>query len=318
MDFFTKIPIQKSKTPIDYSSKLVLLGSCFTENMGEKLNYFKFQATVNPFGIIFNPVSLEKLVGRCIENNQFTESDIFFHNELWHCFEVHSELSNPDKAVLLQNLNNIILSTQQQLKAMTHCIITLGSAWVYKAITTNQIVANCHKVPQNQFTKELLTVLQIEESLQRCSALIQSVNPKCNIILTVSPVRHLKDGFVENQISKAHLITSLHSVLKHFNMMNYFPSYEIIMDELRDYRYYASDLLHLNQVAVDYIWEKFSETTIDESAIAIMSDVELVQKGLAHRPFNPTSKAHLAFLEKIKQTIKKIEALPYGIKFLSN
>ena len=167
MQFTTKIPVQKSSFPIDYDSKIMLLGSCFAENMGEKFNYFKFQATTNPFGIIFNAVSLEKLICRAVENRKFTENDIFFHNELWHCYEVHSELSNPDKDAFLKSLNHLIDSTYRQLNDATQIIITLGTSWVYRNIDSNGIVANCHKVPQKQFTKELLTIQQIEESCQR-------------------------------------------------------------------------------------------------------------------------------------------------------
>lgn len=188
----------------------MLLGSCFAENMGKKFDYFKFQATTNPFGIIFNAVSLERLIRRAVENRTFTENDIFFHNDLWHCYEVHSELSNSDKDAFLESLNDLINSTNKQLNDSTHIIITLGTSWVYRNIETNEIVANCHKVPQKQFTKELLSIHQTEESLQSIISLIHSVNPNCNFIFTVSPVRHIKDGFVENTLSKAHLVAAIH------------------------------------------------------------------------------------------------------------
>ena len=165
MQFTTKIPVQKISFPIDYDSKILLLGSCFAENIGENFDYFKFQTAVNPFGIIFNPVSLEKLIRRCVENRKFTENDIFYYNDLWHCFEVHSELSNPNKEAFLDNLNSILELTHRHINTLTHCIITLGTSWVYRNIETNEIVANCHKVPQKQFTKELLTIHQIKESL---------------------------------------------------------------------------------------------------------------------------------------------------------
>ena len=266
MQFTTKIPIQKSSFPIDYDSKILLLGSCFAENMGEKFDYFKFQTTINPFGIIFNPVSLEKLIRRSVEKRKFTENDIFFHNDLWHCFEVHSELSNSDKDVFLESLNDLIRSTNKQLSDSTHIIITLGTSWVYRNIESNEIVANCHKVPQKQFTKELLSIHQTEESLQSIISLIHSVNPNCNFIFTVSPVRHIKDGFTENTLSKAHLIAAIHKTIDHHpSPITYFPSYEIMMDELRDYRFYGEDMLHPNQTAIDYIWIQFFQNYISES-----------------------------------------------------
>ncbi|MCL9769096.1 GSCFA domain-containing protein [Flavobacterium sp. HXWNR69] len=317
MQFTTKIPVQKSSFPIDYDSKIMLLGSCFAENIGKKFSYFKYQATTNPFGIIFNAVSLEKLIRRVVENKKFTENDIFFHNELWHCYEVHSELSNPDKDLFLSHLNSILESTHRHIAALTHCIITLGTSWVYSNIETHEIVANCHKVPQKQFTKELLSIEQTEKSLENIILLIHSVNPNCHFIFTVSPVRHIKDGFIENTLSKAHLIAAIHSILnKKFSTSlevtnqnrNYFPSYEIMMDELRDYRFYAEDMLHPNQTAIDYIWLRFYEHYISESAAKLMEEVDAIQKGLAHRPFNPNTESHQKFLAQLNlkiETIKK-------------
>lgn len=317
MQFTTKIPVQKSSFPIDYDSKIMLLGSCFAENIGKKFSYFKYQATTNPFGIIFNAVSLEKLIRRVVENKKFTENDIFFHNELWHCYEVHSELSNPDKGLFLSHLNSILESTHRHIAALTHCIITLGTSWVYSNIETHEIVANCHKVPQKQFTKELLSIEQTEKSLENIILLIHSVNPNCHFIFTVSPVRHIKDGFIENTLSKAHLIAAIHSILnKKFSTSlevtnqnrNYFPSYEIMMDELRDYRFYAEDMLHPNQTAIDYIWLRFYEHYISESAAKLMEEVDAIQKGLAHRPFNPNTESHQKFLAQLNlkiETIKK-------------
>jgi hypothetical protein len=318
MNFTTKIPIQKSNFQIDYSSKIVLLGSCFAENMGKKFEYFKFKATTNPFGIVFNAVSLEKLIRRSIENRQFTENDIFFHNELWHCFEVHSELSNPDKNTFLNSLNELINATRQQLNNATHIIITLGTSWVYQLrqaqFDKNGIVANCHKVPQKQFTKKLLTISEIEGSLESIIYLVQSVNPNCKFIFTVSPVRHIKDGFVENTLSKSHLIAAIHNLFQvplSGTEVAYFPAYEIMMDELRDYRFYAEDMLHPNQTAVDYIWMKFFENYVSESEFGLMDEVGEVQKALKHRPFNPNTESHLKFLENLNLKIEKIkEKLP--------
>ena len=216
MNFTTKIPIQKYEHAITYDSKIMLLGSCFAENMGKKFEYFKFHSTTNPFGIIFNPVSLAKIVERCVQKNYITEDDIFYHNEIWHCFEVHSELSNPDKDVFLNSLNEIIDLTHTQLNDSTHIIITLGTSWVYRNIETKQIVANCHKVPQKQFNKELISPEIIAQSIESILFTISVLNPNCKCIFTVSPVRHLKDGFSENTLSKAHLIAALHKTITHY------------------------------------------------------------------------------------------------------
>ena len=313
MQFTTKIPVQKSSFPIDYDSKIMLLGSCFAENMGNKFAYFKFQATTNPFGIIFNAVSLEKLIRRAVENKKFTEDDIFFHNGLWHCYDVHSELSHPNKEEFLSNLNSILESTDKQISSLTHCIITLGTSWVYRNNETNEIVANCHKVPQKQFTKELLSIEEIEKSLQNIVSLIHSVNPNCHFVFTVSPVRHIKDGFAENTLSKAHLVAAIHKTTTHHpSPITYFPAFEIMMDELRDYRFYTEDMLHPNQTAIDYIWIQFFENYISESVLGFMNEICSIQKGLQHRPFNPNTESHQKFLNNLKIKMTTLEKkLPF-------
>lgn len=305
MTFRIEIPIPKSKFPIDYNSKIVSFGSCFVENIAEKFDYFKFENTCNSFGILFHPLAIEKIILKVVNREFFTEKDLFFYDERWHCFDVHSDLSHSDTTEMLASLNEIIQFTHQKIIAATHFIITYGTAWVYNNLENNSIVANCHKVPQKQFGKSILSVEAIEKSIQNTVELIRKVNPDCKIIFTVSPVRHIKDGFVENQVSKAHLIAALYQILQSesFNLQtaSYFPSYEIMIDELRDYRFYTEDMLHPSKVAIDYIWERFSVTTISEESHAIMEDVKSIQKGMAHRPFNPNSEKHKKFLDNLNQ-----------------
>lgn len=302
MNFTTQIPISKSSFPIDYQSEVLLLGSCFAENIAEKFHYFKFQAIKNPFGIIFNPVSIENLINRAVNKIEFTEKDIFFNNNLWHCFEVHSKLSNPDKTKFLNELNVLVDAANKYINTSTHIIITLGTSWVYRHSETKKIVANCHKVPQKEFTKELLSVEVIEKSLQNIISLITSVNPDAKFIFTVSPVRHIKDGFFENNVSKAHLISAIHQFLSHRAQSRclYFPSYEILIDELRDYRFYAEDMLHPSQTAIDYIWEKFCLACVAAEASKTMDDVDILQKSLLHKPFYPGSETHRLFLQNLE------------------
>ena len=316
MKFQTTIPIQKSDFLIDYSSKLVSFGSCFAENMGNKFHYFKFSILTNPFGIIFNPISLEKIILRSIHKKYFTEKDIFYHNEAWHCYEVHSELSNPDKAEFLITLNQLIDTTNVHIEKLTHCLITFGTSWAYKHIESDEIVANCHKVPQKHFVKKLLSVSEIEASIHNIISEIQSINPNAKFIFTVSPVRHIKDGFVENSVSKAHLIAAIYNILSAPALAAaYFPSYEIMMDELRDYRFYAEDMLHPNQTAIDYIWMKFSENYINETELETMQQISEIQKSLKHRPFNPNSESHLKFQENLDHKINAIVAKYPEMKF---
>jgi len=319
MQFRTKITIPKGNNPIDYNSRIVSLGSCFAENMAEKLDYFKFQNTCNPFGIIFNPVSIEKMIYRTLNQIFYAEKDIFFHNERWHCFGVHSDLSCSDKKEFLENLNAVLRTSLIQLSQASHIIITYGTSWVYRNIESNTIVANCHKVPQKEFSKEILSVETIAKSIQNTIGYFQIINPNINFIFTVSPVRHLKDGFVENQLSKAHLITAIHKVLEseiwNLKPAIYFPSYEIMMDELRDYRFYAEDMVHPNQVAINYIWERFFETVISEESHSIVEEVGSIQKGMQHRPFNPDSEGHLKFKEKLREKIATLVSQYSFMKF---
>ena len=316
MQLQTHIPFQKERyNPIDYTSKVLLLGSCFSEHIGEKLKYFKFQTFQNPLGILFHPKAIENLLLKAINQETYNEAAIFHLNERWHCFEVHSEMSHTDKEVLLNNLNTAIQNTHEFLKKASHIVITLGTAWTYRHIATDLVVANCHKVPQKQFLKELLSVEDITASLDAIVTLLKSINPKLTIIFTVSPVRHLKDGFVENQRSKAHLIAGIHEIVNEREQIHYFPSYEIMMDELRDYRFYADDMVHPNTLAVNYIWEKFHHAWISHESENIMQDVETIQKGLAHKPFNPTSAQHQQFLAKLQEKIEKIQQQVPSVKF---
>jgi len=304
----TKIPLEKqSHNLIDYKSKLLLIGSCFVENIGDKLSYYKFHNALNPFGILFQPIAIENIITRVINIDYFTEEDLFFYNEQWHCYDVHSCLSNSSKEVLLENLKSIVIQTHQKIVQSSHVIITLGTSWVYRLLETGNIVANCHKKPQKEFLKELLSVEEVSESLGTIMALIKSVNPNASIIFTVSPVRHLKDGFIENTQSKSHLISAVHEVVAPRNNIYYFPSYELMMDELRDYRFYKDDMIHPNQLAINYIWDKFKSIWISDESQKTMYEVEEIQKGLTHKPFNPKSEQHQEFLRNLEIKKSKLQ-----------
>ena len=315
MNFQTIVPLNKeTRNSIDYNAKILLLGSCFSENIGDKLNYFKFQTSQNPFGILFHPKAIENLVTNAINEKKYLPEDLIFQNERWHSFDAHSSLSTTDKNELLANLNSAIRATNKKLKEATHIIITLGTSWVYRFIETDVIVANCHKIPQKKFLKTLLSVDEITKSLKTTISHLKSVNKNIHILFTVSPVRHLKDGFIENMQSKSHLITAIHSIMKTKNS-SYFPSYEIMMDELRDYRFYAEDMIHPNKTAINYIWERFAETRISESSKLTMKEVETIQKGISHRPFNENSEQHQKFLNNLEIKKEKLNSIFNFIKF---
>lgn len=316
MNLQTQIPLKKEVyNPINYNSKILLLGSCFSENIGNKLEHYKFQTTQNPFGILFHPKAIENLITNAINEKKYSEKDLFFHNERWHSFDAHSSLSSSNKEELLNNLNQQIKFTNKQLHESTHLIITLGTSWIYRFIESDTIVANCHKVPQKKFLKELLSVNEIIGSLENCIALIKSINKKITITFTVSPVRHLKDGFIQNQQSKSHLLAAIHQVTESRNRIHYFPSYEIVMDELRDYRFYAEDMIHPNQIAINYIWERYSTTWISEEEAAIMKEISSIQNGLNHRPFNPSSQQHQQFLKNLELKIENLQQQYSFIQF---
>ena len=308
MKLQTEIPLTKQLyNQIDYSSKLLLLGSCFSENIGEKFSYFKFQSTINPYGILFHPVAIENLITRSVNKDYYSESDLYFNNEQWSCLDAHSKLNKTSKEELLNELNTQLDETHNQLKVSNHLIITLGTSWVYRHIDTDKIVANCHKIPQKQFLKELLSADEIAESLEAIVSLVKSINPKISFLFTVSPVRHIKDGFIENTQSKAHLLTAIHRIIEPRKQMYYFPSYEIMMDELRDYRFYNADMIHPSLVAIDYIWEKFKRVWLSEDALETSEIVASIQAKKAHRPFHPNSQAHQEFLSKLQNDIEGLQ-----------
>ncbi len=307
MKLQTSIPFVKASPQIDYSSKLMLLGSCFAEHIASKLKHYQFQSTSNPFGILFNPVAIEKLLHRSLERQRYAENELFYLNGLWHCFDAHSDLSRTSNKEALDALNKALDKTHEQVIEASHIIITLGTAWVYRHAENKRVVANCHKVPQKEFTKELLPVEEITKALRNILTLVESANKSATVLFTVSPVRHLKDGFVENNRSKAHLITAIHSLVDG-KAVKYFPSYELVMDELRDYRYYARDMVHPNELAVDYVWERFKEVWIDAHSLPIMEAVDQVQKGLQHRPLHPESENHKEFVKSLKSSIAKLKS----------
>lgn len=316
MQFRTQIPLKPKEPKIDYDSGIFLAGSCFVENIGEKLDFYKFRQLKNPFGILFHPFAIENFLARVASGYNYSEKDIFFHNESWHCFEAHSALNKPGKEEILEVLNNQIQQTVGFLKTATHVIITPGTAWSYRFKETDTTVANCHKIPQKNFSKELASTNDVEKSLRKAVSAVKNLNPSAQVIFTVSPVRHLKDGFIENQRSKANLISGIHEVIAEDpETHHYFPSYEIMMDELRDYRFYSEDMLHPSDVAIDYIWKRFMETWISTKAQSVLKEVEEIQKGLSHRAFNPDSTAHKNFQKKIEEKIKVLEKTFPDFKF---
>ena len=305
MKLSTPVALQPLDQKIDYHSRLLWLGSCFADNMGRQLANLGFTQTTNPFGILFQPLALKQLVNRALQDKVYTHADLVFHNQLWHCFELHSDCSNPDPEAMLADLNAKQQQLKNQLEQATHIGITFGTAWVYLHLESDRVVANCHKIPQTAFAKQLLSVAEIEATLQQLISAIHAVNPNVQLVFTVSPVRHSKDGLVENQRSKSHLLVALHQVLE-THKAYYFPAYELLLDELRDYRFYADDLLHPSPLAIRYIWEKWLSVTTTPETQALIAEVEAIQKSRQHRPFTPETEEHRAFLEKLENKVEEL------------
>ncbi len=313
MKFTTSVPIIEQEPKIDHHSKILLLGSCFVENIGGKLERYQFETLLNPFGIFYHPKAIEGFLEKVSNNYVYTEEDIFFDNEQWHCFDAHSRLNSSSQEELLIKLNSGLEETRVFLKKTTHVILTFGSSWYYNFINSNKSVANCHKVSQKNFQKKIFSIQEIAQVFNNITSMLLTTNSSLKVIFTVSPVRHLRDGFIENQQSKAHLLTSIHEFLDSQNRDGkstyyYFPAYEIMLDELRDYRFYSDDMLHPNKIAVDYIWSRFIEAWVSKNSFILFKDIDVIHNGLAHRAFNENSEKHQLFLTDLKKKIELVKA----------
>ena len=265
----------------------------------------------NPNGILFNPSSIAKSVSSYIDNKQYTESDLFYQNECWNSWEHHSRFSHPDLEKCLNGINESQATAHSFFKKADWLLITLGSAFVYE-LENREVVANCHKVPTDKFVKRLLPAEKVFDDLQKMIERVIAFNPALKIIFTISPVRHLRDGFVENNRSKATLIQAVHQLTEKSNNCFYFPAYELIIDDLRDYRFFAEDMVHPNYAATNYVWEKFIATCIDEPSQQLMAAIAVIVAAKNHKPFNPTSEQHKKFLQTNLEKVKRLQKqFPY-------
>lgn len=301
MKFTTPVNIKPNKT-IDHNSRIVMLGSCFAENIGKKLIDCGFNVVMNPMGILYNPISIFSALERIVEGRKFTEDEVFCHNGLWTSFMHHGSFSHADKNEALKMMNERLKEGHEQLKDATHLIITFGSAEVYEH--DGKVVSNCHKLPAREFTHRLLSINEINNLYK--SFVIETQNiASLQTIFTVSPVRYLGDGAHHGQINKATLLLATNDICKKTGA-DYFPSYEIMMDELRDYRYYAEDMIHPSDVAINYIFEQFTKTYLTDEAIRTADEIQKIKKSLAHRPLHPDSEEYQNFKKKLSQQIAAI------------
>lgn len=306
MKFTLNFNIEPSENKINLQSNIVTNGSCFTDIVGNQLVANKFQTTVNPFGTIFNPVSIFKLLNQSLKNGEITQSHFLENDGVYFHYDYHSQNKSLSKNELEFQLEKLKNETKIKLEKADYLILTFGTAFVYQFLETKSYVANCHKMPANLFRKELIHVKHICQEFEHFYKKLKEQNPKIQIILTVSPVRHTKDGIPENQVSKSILRTTCHYLCIDFEGVTYFPAYEIMMDELRDYRFYETDMIHPNKVATDYIFERFSDTYFDENTKTFMQEWSKIQSDLNHKPFNEKSTQHQIFLKKLLQKLEEI------------
>lgn len=311
MDFRLEYSPRPFDVKIDHQHNLLLLGSCFTEKIGTKLANHKFSVLENPNGILFNPVSITRSILSYIVNKQYTEPDLFYQNECWNSWEHHSRFSKPDAGECLKSINESQARAHEFLKKADWLLITLGSAFVYE-LDNETVVANCHKVPTDKFNKRLLSVDELNNDLQQMIENVRAFNPGLRIIFTISPVRHIRDGFVENNRSKAILIQGVHQLVDKNSNIFYFPAYELVIDDLRDYRFFAEDMVHPNYAATNYVWDKFIAACINEQSRQLMKEIAVITAAKTHKPFNPTSELHKKFLQhNLDSVIKLQERFPY-------
>ncbi len=302
--FRTEVEPNKHLSSIEYDSSVVFFGSCFANNIGEKFKQSRLNALVNPYGVIYNPYSVSNTIKSIINKRRFTASDLNYYNGLWHSFAHHSSFSDKDQDVCLTKMNDSNDLAYRCLKQANFVFVTFGTAWVYQLVDTEVVVSNCHKYPSKNFNRFILSVDEIVKIYKHLLTELFVFNPEVQVVFTVSPVRHWKDGAHGNQISKATLMLAIDSLTEQFESCSYFPAFELLMDDLRDYRFYDDDMLHPNNLAIEYIWNKFKSCFFSSKALQYQKEMIKLDKAIHHRPYDSTSESYQVFL---KNQIEKIE-----------
>jgi hypothetical protein len=312
MNFLAHIDIKPLPMPIVHQHKILLVGSCFTEHIGNTLKDLKFNVLQNPNGILFETESVARSLVSYIQLKQYKAEDLFLYNELWQSWDHHSRFSNPSSDAALAAINESQLTAHSFLSEADWLIITLGSSFVYKLNENSRFVANCHKAPGQWFSKQLLPIDEQVALLDNTIHQLFHFNPKLKIIFTISPVRHLRDGVIENNRSKARLLETVHHLVNKFDRLFYFPAYELVIDVLRDYRFYDIDLAHPNYAATQFVMEKFSEYAFNDATKTLIKDVRQIVSAKNHKAFHPQSQQHQQFLKQhLEKAIRLLEEHPY-------
>lgn len=308
MKFTTSVDLPKHTLSIDYNDYIMMMGSCFTENIGKHLMSAKLKCLVNPYGTLYNPLSILEGIERLRQNQPFRANELFFYQGLWHSSMHHGSYSQADKNKCLEDIDLAYSAAANHLLKTNYLLFTWGSSYIYKESENQRVVANCHKLPESKFQRIRLSIeeivapwtVEISESIKK--------NPQLQYLFTVSPIRHLRDGLHQNQLSKSTLLLAINELQSRFpQQVHYFPAYELLNDELRDYRFYAEDMVHPSTVAQEYIWQRFVETCLSDRTVTIMKQVEDIVRSLSHRPLHPDSDVYQDFLHKILLKINQLK-----------
>lgn len=313
-DFRTEVKVDDYPFRLNYQTPVLFCGSCFAENVGGIMQSYKMPVLVNPNGVVYNLLSVAKVLRNALYNTEYLPANLTFRNGLWFSFDHYTRFSSEDKDECLRKINQAERNAHEFIKKADLIAVTFGTARVYRLLATGQVVANCHKIPAREFTH---TLLSVDEIVAEWSALMDEFHskiPRIRFLFSVSPIRHWKDGAVGNQLSKATLILAVHRLIELYpSMAYYFPGYEIMMDDLRDYRFYDEDMLHPSQLAVSYIWNKFSNALVDRQAMLIAEKVHKIQQALSHKPVNPKTDEFKRFIEK---TISEMDSIQKQYPFI--
>lgn len=313
MIFTTKVNIPKSPFRIGYEDSVLTLGSCFAENIGTRLENAFFLSFINPSGVLYNPMSVGQGIRYLLSEKEFTGENLFQSGSLWNSFAHSSAFSATSVDKALQKMNSRLIAARSFLAETNVIIITLGTAWIFENAEKGNVVANCHKQPANQFIRRRLSVDEIVCELSEVIELLLKRNPQLKFVYTVSPIRHWKDGAHENTVSKSTLHLAVNALEMKYDCVDYFPAYEIMIDELRDYRFYTSDMFHPSEQAVDYIWQRFSETYFSEETLDLKKELEQLRSDLNHRPIHPETTEYKQFVASVE---KKKDGLIENYPFL--
>ena len=313
MNLITPVELPSGLPVLTHADRLMMFGSCFATHIGARLVDAKFRCDVNPYGVLYNPSSISAALREIVVGKVYGQEDIFFFRECWHSSMHHGDFSSASDGDTLNAINERIVRAHDDIFHTDCLLLTFGTAWVYEQKSTGRIVGNCHKQPEKEFTRRRLTVDEIVADYTLLLAELLARNPKLKVLFTVSPIRHIRDGMHANQLSKATLLLAIDQLQAAFpEHVSYFPAYELVLDELRDYRFFAEDMVHPSDMAVQYVWERFSSACFSSETLRIMEECENIHRALAHKPFHPDSEEYKRFLGQIVLKIDRLNGkYPY-------